>query len=142
MQGAQNIATKTCRISSFTLDVRIEAEEAAVMLYARQLAASEEHSYCKGRNEIEERDCALQEAIPNPLFADDIQSLAQWAFGLEGLSELQLIACGNFFHHNRFQQHTMLLYRNELAFVKDAAMDFSSQDPIAAAPHPTYRYLR
>ena len=33
-------------------DVRTEADEAAVVLYARKLAAREEHSYCKGRNEL------------------------------------------------------------------------------------------
>lgn len=65
-------------------DVRIKADEAAVVLYARKLAAREEHSYCKGRNELKSEVVRFKKRSQTPLFTHYIQSLASGLLAQKG----------------------------------------------------------
>lgn len=55
-------------------------------------------------------DEALLESLA--VASEDLAELAEWAFGVEGFPDLQVIAYGDFSNNGRFRKSTALLSRN------------------------------
>ena len=71
----------------------------------------------------------------------DMQCFAQWAFGPNGLPDLQILAFGDFSHNGRYEEHTALLCRDEAAARRMASKRKGLRSDSQMSEW-TYRHLR